>query len=127
MLTSLIKAKLMSKILINQFTFLHESSCYFIALPVLDMVRIFNVYQSSGYEVIAHCGFIFISLMASEIEAHFCMCDLHIQFWDQERRNISLERKRAGIVYLNLNSVIDCNSGNFPCPSVNTALKSLVD
>ena len=40
MLTSLIKAKLMSKILINQFTFLNETSCYFIALPMLDMVRI---------------------------------------------------------------------------------------
>lgn len=65
--------------------------------------------------------------MANEIEASFCMCDLHIQFWDQQRRNISLERKRAGIVYLNLNSVIDYNSGSFPCPGVNTALKSLVD
>ena len=58
MLISLVMAKLMSKILINQFTFLHESSCYFIALPMLDMARIFNVYQSSGYEVISHCGFI---------------------------------------------------------------------
>ena len=58
MLTSLIKAKLMSKILINQFAFLNETSCYFIALPMLDMVRIFNVDQSSGYEVIAHSGFI---------------------------------------------------------------------
>ena len=45
--------------------------------------------------------------MANEIEARFFMCDLHIQLWDQQRRNISLERKRAGIVYLNLNSVID--------------------
>lgn len=49
--------------------------------------------------------------MASEVK-HIFVCDLHIQFWDQEE-NISLERKRAGIVYLNLNSVIDCNS--FPC------------
>lgn len=56
-----------------------ESSYYFIFSPTPDNVRFKFSCQFKGYARVSHCGMIWISLIASEIE-HFVICLLAICF-----------------------------------------------